>query len=72
MHSSELAEYGFKKWFKIKPRDYDGNKKLVLSLPRKKVSTLFVKATELFQELKENLTLSILGKELFRAEFKRF
>ena len=72
MHSSELVKYGFKEWFKIKPRDYDGNKNLVLRLPRKKASISFVKAMELFQELKENLTLSILGKELFRAEFKRF
>lgn len=70
MHSSELVKYGFKEWFKIKPRDYDGNKKLVLSLPRKKGVYIIRKSNGTIPRIKGESDIIYIGQGTIQSRIQ--
>jgi len=60
MFSKDLEKYGFNKWIKI-VKDYDRNKDLILSLPKKK-GVYVIRANKLIPRIKGASDIVYIGQ----------
>ena len=69
MNSAELRKIGFKKWIKIKPREYEYNRDVILNLPKKQ-GVYVVRANKRIPRLKGDSDILYIGRGVIQRRIQ--
>jgi hypothetical protein len=69
MNSAELKEIGFKEWIKIKPREYEYNRDIILNLPKEQ-GVYVVRTTKFILRIKGHSDILYIGRGVIQRRIQ--